>query len=475
MNVNYSTVRAKDLVLIMQGYNDVARGGSRGYYSGVTYVGGTIYKTPGLQQFLNSMRSFIADWYLDSSYSANDAAISYTGTWNTSFPDDSAALKSVYISGGHSKQSTSSGATATFHFNGQSLVIGFASSDGTINKLDSFTVAIDGTTQGTYCFDSTMCGIADSGPGLINNNRRGAACLVYLGLTNANHTVVVTKGTNTSKPLVIDYFGDLLPHIRSKPMIVAGCPRMSQYAYNAFTSLSVSAVNEGIVDMYNKALSDEIRMWQPYPVAYTDINAYWKYPAPNDISSDSVHPNNNGHYHIAQAFMARTHLDTTVTGSGSLPSIGNQGQILQVTNGAAAWKYDTTTLVTFSAGARLPGDTAVFTDSTLYGSFYLDGNDTLIITKVRAVLNGGTSDTLGYNIWYNDTINVIGSPMFSITEPVNSTTTGNLAENDDYTGGSPPFKIPPGNWVWMKTPTVVAGRKPHYLSISLIGYKKRVN
>lgn len=150
-------------------------------------------------------------------------------------------------------------------------------------------------------------------------------------------------------------------------------------------------------------------------------------------------------------------------------AIGEQGTILQVSNGLPEWKFDTTTLATFTAGARFAADTALFTDSTLYGSFYLDGNDTLIVTKIRAVMNGGTSDTLGLKVSFNDTINVDGTRIKTADIAINSTTTGNETTSFDNP------KIPPGNWVWMKTPTVVAGRKPQYVSVSIIGYKKRVN
>lgn len=137
-------------------------------------------------------------------------------------------------------------------------------------------------------------------------------------------------------------------------------------------------------------------------------------------------------------------------------------------------QQDTITLASFGAGSGIVGDTTAFSTSTIYGSFFWDGSDTLVITKVKAVMNGGTSDTLGYNIYYNDTMNVVGSTFFIATEPVTSTTTGNEANTNNYINGSPPVKIPPGNWVWCKTPTVVTGRKPYYFSVSIIGYKKRV-
>lgn len=165
---------------------------------------------------------------------------------------------------------------------------------------------------------------------------------------------------------------------------------------------------------------------------------------------------------------------TWAAGAGISP--GEQGQIYQTSNSAAAWKYDTTTLVTFNAGANFAADTAAFTDSTIYGSFKLMGNDTFYVTGVSVVLysNNAITDSLGIQITYNDTINVIGSHVFAATYGVNNGTTGQDADADDFTGSNS-VPIPPGNWVWLKSPTVVAGRKPYYLSVSIIGYKKRVN
>lgn len=165
---------------------------------------------------------------------------------------------------------------------------------------------------------------------------------------------------------------------------------------------------------------------------------------------------------------------TLLTVSGV--TAGSQGQIYQTSNGAATWKYDTTTLVTFTAGANFAADTAAFTDSTIYGSFKLMGNDTFYVTGVSVVSysNNAITDSLGIQITYNDTINVIGSHVFAATYGVNNGTTGQDADADDFTGSNS-VPIPPGNWVWLKSPTVVAGRKPYHLSVSIIGYKKRVN
>lgn len=126
-----------------------------------------------------------------------------------------------------------------------------------------------------------------------------------------------------------------------------------------------------------------------------------------------------------------------------------------------------TTLATFGAGARLPGDTAAFTDSTIYGSFYNDGEDTLVITAMRIVMQG-TNDTLTINVEWNDSLNTTGTKLKTAYAAANNNYTGNSYTSFDNT------KIPPGNHVWCKSPTVIPGRRPNYLSVTLIGYKKRV-
>jgi len=63
-------------------------------------------------------------------------------------------------------------------------------------------------------------------------------------------------------------------------------------------------------------------------------------------------------------------------------------------------------LFSITAGAGFASDTTIFTDSTLYGSFYT-GQDSIYITEMYAVLKGQSGDTLGIQVVYNDTINAI--------------------------------------------------------------------
>lgn len=122
-------------------------------------------------------------------------------------------------------------------------------------------------------------------------------------------------------------------------------------------------------------------------------------------------------------------------------------------------------IATFSAGAGFVADTSLFTDSTLYGSFFTS-QDSFYIDRVIVVLKGQAGDTLGLQILYNDSINITGTVVSGGTIAVNSRTIGNTTTVSTNRG------IPPNSWVWVKSPTVIAGKRPEYLAITLVGYKK---
>lgn len=130
-------------------------------------------------------------------------------------------------------------------------------------------------------------------------------------------------------------------------------------------------------------------------------------------------------------------------------------------------KYDTTALASFGGGGGQAGDTIAFSTSTIYGSFYNSGSDTLIITSAQVVLQG-TSPSVLVNLYWNDSLNVTAgaTKMVAAGNTITNTATGTAITSLSNT------KIPPGNWVWLKTDTVTT--KPTYLSFTLLGYKKRV-
>ena len=124
----------------------------------------------------------------------------------------------------------------------------------------------------------------------------------------------------------------------------------------------------------------------------------------------------------------------------------------------------------FLGGGGNAGDTTAFTTSTVYGSYRV--KDTTIITSINAVMIAGTTpqgtDTLGIQIYFNDSINVTtgGSVRLlnAATLGINSVTTGTVdasfANNTIY----------PGERVFCKSPGIVVGRKPIYFECTVYGY-----
>ncbi len=124
----------------------------------------------------------------------------------------------------------------------------------------------------------------------------------------------------------------------------------------------------------------------------------------------------------------------------------------------------------FLGGGGNAGDTTAFTTSTVYGSYRV--HDTTIITSINAVMIAGTTplgtDTLGIQIYFNDSINVTtgGSVRLlnAATLGINSVTTGTVdasfANNTVY----------PGERVFCKSPGIVVGRKPIYFECTVYGY-----
>ena len=128
---------------------------------------------------------------------------------------------------------------------------------------------------------------------------------------------------------------------------------------------------------------------------------------------------------------------------------------------------DTIPLVTFGLGSGQTGDTAVFVNGALGGSFYNEGSDTLVITQLMGVLVAGVgTETVSVQISWSDTLKAI--------VPVNLNAAA-LAITSHTVGTSdvsfPNPKIPPNKHVWCAISGVSLANKPTFLSVTLSGYK----
>jgi hypothetical protein len=131
-------------------------------------------------------------------------------------------------------------------------------------------------------------------------------------------------------------------------------------------------------------------------------------------------------------------------------------------------QFDTVPLAVFGAGSGASGDTAAFSTSAVYGSFYNAGSDTLIITQMRAGVLG-TSPSITTEVYWNDSLNVIGGgATLLVTGGTSVTGTIGATNVTSFTNN----KIPPNVWVFVRTSAVAT--KPTYFTLTLLGYKKRI-
>lgn len=172
------------------------------------------------------------------------------------------------------------------------------------------------------------------------------------------------------------------------------------------------------------------------------------------------------------------HPDSTVHIKGGLRiENGTQGAGKVLTsdaNGGASWQTpatvaDTsyTTLASFTAGGGFASDTTMCTDSTLFGSFYT-GQFDYTIAYIQAVIKGNAGDSIVLKLVFNDTFNVDGTKVSGAGLSVNNRYTGNT-----FTIGTNRV-VAANTWLWLKPEAIITGKKPKYISVTLVGYKTYV-
>jgi hypothetical protein len=132
---------------------------------------------------------------------------------------------------------------------------------------------------------------------------------------------------------------------------------------------------------------------------------------------------------------------------------------------ATTFDYDTTVWMltdTIILGAFSAVDS--FNTSFIYGSFYQNGSDTLVVTEMMACLQG-TTPSLTVDIEWHATLGSGSATGLNTTPPtITSVTTGDSDTTFDNA------EIPPGVFVWLKTPTVTTA--PTFMTVTLLGYRK---
>jgi len=189
---------------------------------------------------------------------------------------------------------------------------------------------------------------------------------------------------------------------------------------------------------------------------------------------------NDGNYHTTFKTDANT-ADRTYTFQNKDYTLADNAEVVKYTdtssmlspylrsniaNATYQLQLDTVPLVSFGAGSGAAGDTSAFSVTAVYGSFYNDGSDTLIITQMRAGVLG-TSPSITTEIYWNDSLNITAGATILVSGGTSVTGTIGATNVTSFTNN----KIPPGVWVFCRTSAVAT--KPTYFTLTLLGYKKR--
>jgi len=250
-------------------------------------AGATTTSALTLAKIQNGVFAIIANHFVDSTFAAGSGTrISTTGTWSAY---SAAAQNGLYSNG---LSTVTSGSSITFYSYGTKFLLALVGSDGTRYTYGSASITIDGTSYGTINENGQTDGIYD---GLGNDNGRMPFSVLYSGLSEGKHTIVLTSiGTN---PFCIDFFGELKNPAQCFPIVIydiAYVNATGQVTYPSSTNANTNAANA--------VIASDISTFTAlgYPVYHALTNTY--YNATTDAYTDNLHPSDIGHRHLYQAF-----------------------------------------------------------------------------------------------------------------------------------------------------------------------------
>ncbi len=233
-----------------------------------------VYKQEAFRLFHQAATAYLAT---PNKLLAQSAAITYAGTW-TNAPRYGGAM---------GKTTAANGATATFTVYGRAVYVAYLMEN---LNAGTFSVSVDGVTVGTYY------GLTSGPPGAVSITTNigttfGSALLRVGGLSDGQHTVVVTK-TSAGGTLELHWVaGAGGQNLADGVAVVVGqIPRAGTESADLPTFRAL--VSRNVQQLARDGL----------PVTLADVPGYLN-PA-TDLIADGVHPNDFGSARIFGALMA---------------------------------------------------------------------------------------------------------------------------------------------------------------------------
>lgn len=264
--------------IFMDGFNDPRRNG---------------LPRKTLNKIINSHKAIFANQYLKVYTNAGTGGVGVTrsGSWTASWNAQGEGGKTTV-----GAYTSSTGDYIEYAFTDSTVIVGLMPGDGSSGSYigTDIEVKIDGVVVGTINTNNQTDGISD-GSGL--DNHRCAAAFIYTGLTNASHTIRLTKlSTGGGGFMICDYFGHLVDRSQAQLMLWHHIPHMTSagYAtapYNLATPATTDTVNAKI---------DSLKTTYPisiYPTYVVPTNTV--YDPATDADPDGIHMADAGYRKVA--------------------------------------------------------------------------------------------------------------------------------------------------------------------------------
>jgi hypothetical protein len=295
----YSTPQTSNSIsMMLLGINDVSHLGTN---------------ADGQTGFQRAMYSLVAKLAIPTGNIkwGQDSSIAYAGVW------DNTDLGW----GNHTKLSSTNGSTATISLAGSIIYINILQYSGSTRGIN---VNIDGADKGTF-----------SGATFVPTNA-GKSYAPYLlrfaGLANTAHNVVLTVTDGTGNAY-LNWAASLSgsPQTSYPKVYVGSILKMIAYAtsppyppcWGNGSEIANSSLNSKISEVVSTLAGDGLN------IKFVNLDSV--YNLATDVSSDSGHPNDLGHIHIATAFLNNI--------SGSNPPVLPQTMTLSVQAIVSQWDH----------------------------------------------------------------------------------------------------------------------------------------
>jgi hypothetical protein len=224
-------------------------------------------------------RSILLASWTKTFYAAS--AMTQSGTWTGFNGQTSLAGKAGGAAGGQSAFNNVSGSTLSQTFTGTGVGVAYYSSIVGGFNGGEIDITLDGTVIHHEVLNKTN-----------STNTQTPGAWFITGLANTSHTITITNTTNNY--VYIDYVGVLRDPGDANPVLLMGISKLNTTGYAA----TLTQANDRNFTRGDDTVKAVIHEAAGYPARF--VPTTWTLNTSTDIQSDSIHPNEVGHYHLLQ-------------------------------------------------------------------------------------------------------------------------------------------------------------------------------